>query len=80
VQDFGTEFHYSWFIILITLVGWGEPKYIVFFHRIGKCCATKYTTLWYTSYSKKMKENSTTFAMLFDEMQENIANTWRIPP
>jgi hypothetical protein len=24
-QDLGTEFHYSWLLILITLIGWREP-------------------------------------------------------
>jgi hypothetical protein len=26
-QDNGTEFHYSWLIILIALAGWQEPKF-----------------------------------------------------
>jgi hypothetical protein len=79
-QDLGTEFHYSWLIILMDLIGWGEPKYNGFYQRLGKCHATKYTTLWHTSDPKKMKENSSMFAMLFDEMQEKLDNTWRIPP
>jgi hypothetical protein len=29
-QDLGTEFHYSWLLILIALVGWREPKYTYF--------------------------------------------------
>jgi hypothetical protein len=36
-QDLGTEFHYAWMIILIYLVGWGEPKYNRFYPRPGKC-------------------------------------------
>jgi hypothetical protein len=36
-QDIGTEFHYAWLIILIALVGWGEPKYNGFYPRPGKC-------------------------------------------
>jgi hypothetical protein len=78
--DLGYKFHYSWLIILISLVGWGEPKYNAFYQRIGKSRATKYTTLWYTSDPKKRKEISIIFSMLFDEMQEKLANTWRIPP
>jgi hypothetical protein len=79
-QDLGTEFHYSWLIILITLVGWGEPKYNGFYPRLGKCHTTKYTKLWHTSNAKQRKENANIFAMYYDEMQEKIANTWRIPP
>jgi hypothetical protein len=55
-------------IILIELVGWGEPKYNGFFHRIGKYHVEKYTTLWHTSDLKRRKENYTTFTMMFDEM------------
>jgi hypothetical protein len=67
-------------IILIDLVGWGEPKYNEFYPSPGKCHATTYTTLWHTSDAKQRKENSSIFSMYYDEMQENIANTWRILP
>jgi hypothetical protein len=30
-HDLGSEFHDSWPIILISLVGWGEPKYSEFY-------------------------------------------------
>jgi hypothetical protein len=29
-QDWGFEFHYSWLLILIALVGWKEPTYSMF--------------------------------------------------
>jgi hypothetical protein len=47
-QDLGSKFHYSWLIILIALIGWGEPKYNGFYQRLGKCHTTKYTNLWHT--------------------------------
>jgi hypothetical protein len=28
-QDWGSEFHYSWLLILIALMGWQEPTYTV---------------------------------------------------
>jgi hypothetical protein len=28
VQDLGTKFHYSWLIMLISIMGWMEPKYV----------------------------------------------------
>jgi hypothetical protein len=68
VQDFGIEFHYSWLIILISLVGYGESRYSVFYQSLGKCHATKFTTLWRTSDAKKGKENYTIFAMILEEM------------
>jgi hypothetical protein len=67
-QDLGSKFHYSWLIILISFVCCGEPKYNVFYQRLGKCHATKYTTLWHTSYPKKRKGNSRIFSILYDEM------------
>jgi hypothetical protein len=27
-QDLGTKFHYSWLLMLITIMGWKEPKYV----------------------------------------------------
>jgi hypothetical protein len=37
VQDFGTEFHYSWLLILIALEAWEKPKYSSFCDMRGKC-------------------------------------------
>jgi hypothetical protein len=45
-QDNGMKFHYSWWLILIALVGWKEPKFSYFLDRKGKCYATRYETLW----------------------------------
>jgi hypothetical protein len=78
-QDLGTEFHYAWMRILISLVGWGEPKYNGFYPRPRNCRETTYTTLRHTPYAKKRKVGSSIFSMYFDEMKENIANTQRIP-
>jgi hypothetical protein len=44
-QDNGTEFHYSWLIILITLVGRKEPKFSALFDRKGKFYAARYESL-----------------------------------
>jgi len=35
MQDLGTKFHYSWLLILIDLIGWKEPPYSYFCHRVG---------------------------------------------
>jgi hypothetical protein len=44
-QDNGTEFHYSWLVILIVLVGWKEPKFSLFLDRMGKCYVARYESL-----------------------------------
>jgi hypothetical protein len=36
-QDLGTKFHYSWLLILITLIGWREPQYTYFCERTSHC-------------------------------------------
>jgi hypothetical protein len=79
-KELRIEFHYSWLIILIALVGWEVPKYIIFYPRAGKCCATKYVILWNTSATKERMANSSIFSMYFDEMREKVDDTWRIPP
>jgi hypothetical protein len=79
-QDLGTEFHYSWLLILIALVGWRHPKYNIFCQRIGKCHTTQYATLWHTSVTRERKANSSIFVTYFEEIQEKVVETWRIPP
>jgi hypothetical protein len=56
-QDSRIEFHYSWLIIIIALVGWRQTKFSMFFQRIGKCCVSQYATLWHTSTAKERKDN-----------------------
>jgi hypothetical protein len=61
------------------LVGWRHPKYNVFFQRIKKYHATKYATLWHTSVARERKTNSSIFVLHFEEIQEKVVETWRIP-
>jgi hypothetical protein len=44
-QDWGSEFHYSWLLILIGLIGWKEPVYNKYLERPGKCGTTRYVSL-----------------------------------
>jgi hypothetical protein len=80
VKDLGTDFHYSWLMILITLIGWKEPPYSYFCDRVGQCCATWYMSMGSTSDSKKISGNANTFSRYLSDIQDNIANTWRMPP
>jgi hypothetical protein len=79
VQDNGTKFHYSWLIILIDLVGRKEPNFLAFLDRKGKCYAARYESLWHAKDNKMQQENNTVFAMLLEELQQRIANVWRMP-
>jgi hypothetical protein len=78
-QDWGSEFHYSWLLILIALMGWQEPTYNLFLPRTGKCGATRYTSLRSTVDPKKKKLNSDMFMIYLTEIQNRVAETWRIP-
>jgi len=62
-QDWGSKFHYSWLLILIALVGWKESVYTMFLHRLGKCGATRYTSLRSATDPKKKKVNTNTFSL-----------------
>jgi hypothetical protein len=79
-QDLGTEFHYSWLLMLIALIGWREPKYTCFCERTSCCHATRYISLGSTSDSKTRSENASMFAWYYNDLQEIISNTWRITP
>jgi hypothetical protein len=78
-QDNGTEFHYSWLMILVALAGWQEPKYTAFITRMGKCYAARYESLWQAKDNKAQQENNAVFSMLLEEIQQCTANTWHIP-
>jgi hypothetical protein len=75
-QDLDTEFHYSWLLMLIALMGWKEPPYSYFCSRIGRCHATWYTSLGRNSDPKQKSTNTGTFSRYFTEIQESITNTW----
>jgi hypothetical protein len=67
-------------IIIIALVGWGHPKHNGFSPKDRKVSCMQYTTLWHASNVKKGRKILVYFLMYFDEMQEKVAETWRIPP
>jgi hypothetical protein len=77
-QDLGTEFHYSWMMILITLIGWKEPPYSYLCDRVGCCRTTWYTSMGNTSDAKRRSGNSNTFDRYLSDIKDIIANTWRI--
>jgi hypothetical protein len=80
IQDLGTKFHYSWLIILIALIGWKEPPYSHFCDWIGHFHTAQYTSLGRNSDPKHRSANTGTFSRYFSEIQESIANSWRITP
>jgi hypothetical protein len=79
-QDWGSEFHYSWLPILIALMGWQEPTHTVFLPRTYKCGATRYTSLRSTTDPNEKKFNNDMFAQYLIEIENKLADTWRISP
>jgi len=77
-QDRGTKFHYSWILILITLIGWREPHYTYFCEQNSWWCAVWYMSLGSTSDPKIKSTNASRFVLYYNKLQESIANSWRI--
>jgi hypothetical protein len=75
VQDLGTEFHYSWLLILIALIGSKEPPYSYFCDRVGHFFAAWYTSIGSMSDPKGRSGNVGTFMRYLRDIQESIANT-----
>jgi hypothetical protein len=79
-KDLGTKFHYSRLMILIALIRWKEPPYSHFSDRVGCYRTTWYTSMGSTLYPKRRSGNTDTFSRYLNDIQENIANTWRVTP
>jgi hypothetical protein len=60
-------------------MGWKEPTYSLFLQRIGKCGAAHYTYICSTTNPKNKKLNNDVFALYLTEIQNKLADTWRIP-
>jgi len=76
----GIEFHYSWLIMIIVLVGWRHPKFSMSFRRIGKRCILEYVAVWHISTKNERKANLSIFEMFLEEIQEKVEDTSRTPP
>jgi hypothetical protein len=79
-QDWGSEFHYLWFLILIALIGWQELAYSMFLQRVGKCGTSQYNSLKSTTNPKTKKVNNDVFALYLLEIHNHLADMWRISP
>jgi hypothetical protein len=77
-QEWGSEFHYSWLLILIALMGCKEPTYTMFLQRTKKCDATCYTSLLSTTDCKEKKTSSDMFTLYLMEIQNRLEYAWRI--
>jgi hypothetical protein len=60
-QDLGTKFHYSWFLMLIAIMGWKEPNYAFFTTRPKPNHGARYLSLGVASDAKHRKMNAVVF-------------------
>jgi hypothetical protein len=67
-QDWGSEFHYLWLLILIALMGWHKPTYTMFLPRKGKCGVVCYTSMQSTIYPNVKKLNKEIFAQYLTDI------------
>jgi hypothetical protein len=65
---------------LIALIGWKDPPYSHFCDWIGHYLGSQYTLLGRKSDPKHRSANTSTFSRYFSEIQDSIANSWRITP
>jgi hypothetical protein len=57
VRDLGTKFHYSWLLMLISLIEWREPQYTYFCEHTSRFRVVWYTSLGATSDPKVKSKN-----------------------
>jgi hypothetical protein len=60
-QDLGKKFHYSWFLILISIIGWKEPNYTFFATKPKLNHGARYLSLGATPDANHMKMNIVVF-------------------
>jgi hypothetical protein len=77
VQDKGTEFHYSWLLILIAVLSsWREPDDSQFLGVKEKpCLAMWYQNLWYTTHKVRQMDSNVTFYIYKETIRDNIKDT-----
>jgi hypothetical protein len=65
-------------IMLIAIMGWKESKYVFFSTRPKPNHGARYLSLGAVSDIRKRKMNTTIFEGYLHDLQETIANLWRI--
>jgi hypothetical protein len=72
-QDLGYEFHYSWSIILITVVAWQMIEGATFPEiEPTKPLAAQFSTLWYTNDMTKLWQSNVVFHGYYQQLKVTI--------
>jgi hypothetical protein len=81
VQDQGYEFHFSWLLILITLIAWELPEGATFSEiESFKPLAVKLCMLWYSNDMNKQWQSNAVFHAYYTQLKNAIQATPRITP
>jgi hypothetical protein len=80
-QDKGTEFHYSWILILIVLSSWRDMDDTQFLgFREKPSLVASYQSLWYTTNKAQHMENNIALHIYKETIRDSIDQTMCIPP
>lgn len=75
-QERRRYFHYSWLLILISLVTWEELVNMDFIKQLPGCClAMKYTSLWHLKDPKHQSLNNVCFVPYNMNIDYDISKT-----
>jgi hypothetical protein len=81
VQDQGYEFHFSWFLILITFIAWELPEGATFLEiEPFEPLAAKFCTLWYSSDMNKQWQSNVVFHAYYNQLKNAIQSTPCLTP
>jgi hypothetical protein len=80
VKDLGTEFHYSWLIMLIAFTRWTEPRYVTFITRPKPNQGERYLLLKAMLDGRQKRMNGSIFEGYLCDLKEAISNIWSITP
>ena len=76
VQEKGRTFHYSWLIILISLIGWKEPTEVQFIDVPPSMSgAARYASLWVSQDKASQQMTNTVFAFYTMSISYEIVKT-----
>jgi hypothetical protein len=80
-RDMGYEFHFSWLIILITIVTWKITEGATFSEiEPSEPLATRFSTFWYTNDMSKQWQSNFVFHAYYQQLKVSIESFMHMTP
>jgi hypothetical protein len=80
-QDQGYEFHFSWLLIMISLIAWEMPEGATFLDiEPFEPLVVKFSTLWYSSDMNKQWQSNVVFHTYYNQLKTTIQSELCITP